>query len=157
MLTRRAVFQLVAQPEIGEKLFCPGQAFPAARARVHGRQGHIVRGVQGRKQIVALEDEADAFAAQLRQTVGIKRADIHPADAAHARGLRVKTAQDVHERGFARSGLTNNGDKIAFINRKINIPEHMNTVLPRPVPLVQLQGFDDLHQCGLRIRRWVSA
>ena len=151
------VLQLVRQAQIREQGLGPVKARLFVHPGVYGGKGHVFRGGQRGEQVVALEDEPDALPAQFRELVAVQRADVHAADAADPGRLGVEAAQDVHERRLARSGLSDDGDEIAFLDGKGHVLQHMDAVLPGPEELVDAFGFDDFHSRGPRWRCWTWA
>ena len=151
------VLQLVRQAQIREQGLGPVKARLFVHPGVYGGKGHVFRGGQCGEQVVALEDEPDALPAQFRELVAVQRVDVHAADAADPGRLGVEAAQDVHERRLARSGLSDDGDEIAFLDGKGHVLQHMDAVLPGPEELVDAFGFDDFHSRGPRWRCWTWA
>ena len=114
----------------------PGQGAPFVHPGVYGGKGHVFRGGQRGEQVVALEDEPDALPAQFRELVAVQRADVHAADAADPGRLGVEAAQDVHERRLARSGLSDDGDEIAFLDGKGHVFSTWTRFCPVPKNLL---------------------
>ena len=78
----------------------------------------LVRG----KQIEALEDEAEAFAADAGELRLAQPRDIDALEEVVAARRPVEAAEDVHERRFARARRAHDGDELARAGRSGSTP-----------------------------------
>ena len=94
-----------ATPSAAEQLVGPpARSLGARGAGQPHRQMHVLRGGQVRQQVARglLPDEADDRAAVAEPLPrGHERAEVVPGDPHAARGRRVETGEDVHQRGLA--------------------------------------------------------
>ncbi len=65
------------------------------------RQGDVLLGVERGQEVVGLEDEADALAAEAGQLAIRQRPEVDIADEGATGGERVETSQAVHQRALA--------------------------------------------------------
>src|SRR6185295_11285925 len=91
----RMVALAISQPDPAKCAARAGQALPTAGRRGTGieqRQGDIFDRRRAGEQVEALEDEADALAAQPRQLRLVERGDIDAVEPVGAGGRAIKTA-----------------------------------------------------------------
>src|SRR6185436_1039650 len=67
-------------------------------------QDDVLLGAERRHEVEALEDEADAVAAQLRQSVVVEIGEVAAADRHGTARRPVEAGHDVHERRLAGAG-----------------------------------------------------
>ena len=90
-------------------------------ARINGGDFDIAHGVQVSQQVIALENEAEILAAQTRQFVRFHSAGFLPIDQIAAACRPIQTTEDIHQRGFARAGLADDGDHFTGSNLQIDV------------------------------------
>ncbi len=111
----RLVVQAVAQAQAGQRIGGESAARrPAATPWYMSGRGHVLEGRRPRQQVVGLEDEADAPAAQRGQAVVVETAHIGAGQVVGAGRRPVEAAEDVHERRLARPGGTDDGHELAL-------------------------------------------
>ena len=130
------------QTQIVQQFFGAFGTLFVRRAHIHGGQGDVVAGSQRAQEVVTLEDKAEAFAPQPRQFVGIHFRGFDAVDLIRTRCGGVEAAQDVHQRGFARAGLADDGDEIAFFDGKAHVFQNMNAVFAAAEIAVDVFTFD---------------
>src|SRR5690606_11412568 len=77
-------------------------------------------------QVVALEDEAEILAPQLRQRIAIERADIAPDEVIGTVGWAVETAENIHQRRLARARSADDCAEFAFPDIQVDAVQHLN-------------------------------
>ncbi len=86
-----------------------------AETGIHGRHLDIFLRRGGTQQVVALEYEAEGLAAQPGQAVGVKTPDVPAGKQVCAIRRAVEAAEDIHQRGFAGTGLADNGQELTRV------------------------------------------
>ena len=142
----RLVFQPFAQVKLFQQRFGARGAVGFADARIDGGQGRVFNRVQIRQQVVTLKDEAERLAPQSRLFVFGHFGNLDTVDFIRSRRRHVQTADDVHQRRFARSRLSDNRDEIALFNGEINVFQNVGSVVARAEKLVDFRQFNDVHQ-----------
>ena len=99
----RLVIHPVAQLHGLERFLCALEPGIGRRPVVDERQLDVVERGGPRQQVEGLEDEADFLVADVGQLVVGKLADQPAVQPVAALGGRVQAADEVHQRGFARS------------------------------------------------------
>src|ERR1700682_2468467 len=112
-------FQQTDRFERGHRPLAPLQVV----ARVNERHLDVVYRTRARNQVVGLEDEADLSIANPGQlVVGQCRHVVAIEDVAAGRWL-VEAADQVHQRAFARTGRSHDGDELALRDMERDSPE----------------------------------
>src|SRR5699024_7364573 len=75
-------------------------------------QLHVLQGVQGGDQVVALEDEADLHVADVGELVVVHPAGQLAVEVIAAPGGEIQAAQHVHQGGLARAGGADDGHEL---------------------------------------------
>jgi len=83
------------------------------QAGIDGRYLDIADRRQIVEQVVALEDEAEMLAPQCGQLIRVHLTGVLPVNQILPARSSVQAAEDVHQRGFARTGLTDDGDQFS--------------------------------------------
>ena len=141
----RLVFLFAFQPQFVQQHIRAAAAFGVADAGIYGRQGNVVARRNGAEQVVALENKAEAFAAQRGQFVRRHFGGFGAGDGISAAGGRVQQAENVHQRGFAGARLPDNGDKIALFDGKVDVFQHVDAVFARAEITVDVFTLDKAH------------
>src|SRR4051812_19214479 len=108
------VAQTIAEPDGHERGRCA--LLPLARAldaRVEQRQLHVLDRTRARQQVEPLKYESDFPVANARELALREHGDIPAVQQVLARRRPVKTAKEVHERGFPRSGRAGQRHELA--------------------------------------------
>src|SRR5205085_6543557 len=95
-------------------------------AGIDQRKLDVTKRIRARYQIERLEHEADLAAADLRQPIVRQSADIDAVEEVASAGRSVETAQDVHQRGLARSGRSHDGDQLTVVDGEVNAMKHVH-------------------------------
>src|SRR5699024_6191545 len=109
-------------------------------------QLHVLQGVQGGDQVVALEDEADLHVADVGELVVVHAAGQLAVEVIAAPGGEIQAAQHVHQGGLARAGGADNGHELPPADGQGDAVEGPHLVLlPLVVDLVDLFQLDQAH------------
>ena len=100
-------------------------------------QLHIARGIQGRHEIVELEDEADIVPAIVRQLGIVHRRQILVPEPHRALARPIESADDVQERGFAAAGRTEEHDDFPCGKFQIDTAQGMDRRIALAIDLGQ--------------------
>ena len=111
-------------------------------AGIHRGQRHVVARIDGAEQIVALKNKAEALAPKPGQLIGAHGGSFRALHPVRAGRGGVEAAEDIHQRGFARAGLADNGHKIAFFYAQSDVFEHMHAVFAAAEIAVDVVTFD---------------
>jgi hypothetical protein len=76
----------------------------------------IAKSCERREQVESLEDKADPLFSQASAVTIGERAEVHAIDYHSALGGAGQTTEQVKERGFSRTGGTDNGYKLAALD-----------------------------------------
>ena len=133
---------LAFQTQILQQLLRTRGTLFAAHSHIHGRQGDVVPRRQRTQKVVALENKAEAFAPQCCQFVRLHFGSFDAVDLIRTRSRAIQAAEDVHQRGFARTGLPDDGDEIAFLYRQADIFQNMNAVRAAAEVAIDVFTFD---------------
>ena len=106
----------LAQAERAEQLLGARIPLCGRHARIDRRHFDILQRGRGSNQVVALENEAERLAPQPRQLVALEAGHVLAHEAVDAGGWPVEAAEDVHERGLARTGSTHDRKELAAVN-----------------------------------------
>src|SRR5690606_27642591 len=117
----------------------------AVLAGVDGGNLHVADGVQVAQQVVALEDEAEVFAAQGGQVVRVEPARLAAADAVGAGTWPVEAAEDVHQGRLARAGGADDGDHLALLDAQVDVLEHGDGLFAGREFAAQAAQFEKRH------------
>ncbi len=115
-----AVVDALAEAEAGEQLLGAGVALLARHAGIHRRHFDVVARGGAAEQVVALEHEAEGLAPQARERVAVERGDVLAHEAVGAAGGAVEAAEEVHQRGLARTRGTHDGDELAGVDGEVD-------------------------------------
>ncbi len=102
----------------------------AAHAVVHHGQRHVLQRAGAGHQVERLEYKSDLPAADAGELLVAQCAYVHAVQHIGAFRGAVQRADDVHQRGFARTGRAHDGHKFAFAHRQVNAVQHLP--VPRP-------------------------
>ena len=80
---------------------------------VEQRQRDVLERARAREQVEALEDEADALAAEARAIRLVEPGDVDALEEVAAAGRPVEAAEDRHQRRLARARGAHDGDELA--------------------------------------------
>src|SRR6185312_13238146 len=97
-----------------------GARFAAGVAGIEQRQRHVLQRAGAGHEVEALEDEADASAADRGERVVGKAPDGGALEAVVARGRPVETAEDVQQGRLAGPGSAHDGDELAGRDTKVD-------------------------------------
>ena len=117
------VLRAVAQAQAGEQGLRPLAAFTLVAAGIDRRQLHVLRGRDRGQQVVALEHEAEGVTPQRREFVRVQARHVHAAYLVAAFAGAIQAAQDVHQRGLAGAGLSDDGDELAGLDFQAHVVE----------------------------------
>ena len=126
----RLVMHPVRQPHARQRVQRHLPPFLGTHAGIHQRQLHIPQRIRPRQQIEGLENEADFPVPDLRQLVVIHLADVRAVQFIQARRGRVQAAQQVHQRGLARTRRPHDRHVFAPLDLQRNIPQCVDGFLP---------------------------
>src|SRR5699024_7485312 len=101
---RGIVVDPVAQPDPLQSLPCNAAALLGGNPLIDEGQLHVLQGVQGGDEVVALKNKADCNVADAGELVVAHTAGQLPVERVTAPGGQVQTAQHVHQRGLAGAG-----------------------------------------------------
>ena len=89
--------------------------------RVNRGDFYVAHGIQIAEQVVALKNKAKIFSAQASQFVGLHCASLLAIDPVTATRGAIQTAEDIHQSGFARAGLADDGDHFPRVYAQIDV------------------------------------
>ena len=75
-------------------------------------------------QAGAIELQGSNPSAQLSEGIGTQQCGILPVDSVAPGTGTIEATQDIHQRRLARPGRPHNGDKLAGVDRQIDIPQN---------------------------------
>jgi len=122
-----AVAQAQAPQQFGGAL----QPGLAALAGIDGRHLDVALRRQVGQQVIALENEAEVFAAQFGQFVRVQLAGAAAVHAVVAAGGAVQAAQDVHQGRLARARRADDGHHFPGLDGQVDVLEHGDGLLAR--------------------------
>jgi len=94
--------------------------------RIGERQLHVLeRGLAG-QELEVLEHEPQLVEPDIGHLVGGALGDILPVDQELAAGRLIEAPDDVHQRRFAGSGRSHDGDVLALLHREVHILKNRN-------------------------------
>ena len=129
----------------------------AAHAVVHHGQRHVLQRAGAGHQVERLEYKSDLPAADAGELLVAQCAYVHAVQHIGAFRGAVQRADDVHQRGFARTGRAHDGHKFAFAHRQVNAVQHLQFLARADgEPLDDAVHVDDgsIHITSLPGRRW---
>ena len=129
-----------AEAKAGEQRF--GAFFPrfAVRTGIDGRDSDVFPGFEVGEQVVALEDEADVFASECGAFLRAEVGGVFAVDVILASAGAVEAAEDVHQGGFARPRLADDGDHFPRFDFQVEIVE--DGYLPFPALEAAVEVLD---------------
>jgi hypothetical protein len=89
------------------------------------RHGDVFQRRELRQQVMELVDEAECAVAQLAARLLRQRVNVAAGDAHRPRGRAVQPAENLQQRGLARTGGTNDGDAFAGQHAEVDVLEHL--------------------------------
>ena len=96
-----------------------------------------------REQIEALKNESDFRVANHSALIAIELRDVDAVEHVGAGRRTIETSDDVHQRRFAGTGRTHDGDELAFIDVEVDARERVHFDLAHRVSFRELPDFDD--------------
>ncbi len=129
----RRVALAVAEAEQPQRPARPLDARLAARRpgrRVIKGQADVLDRAGARQQIEALEDEAEALAADAGELRLLEPGDVDAVEEVAPAGRPVEAAEDRHQRRLARSRGAHDGDELAALDRQADAPQRLHLVSP---------------------------
>src|SRR5579884_587820 len=143
------VAQAVVEPDQAEQALGPAPALAQVPAHVADGQEHVLEHRQGGHQVVLLEDEPDAPAAQVgppavAQTTGVDPLDQHPAP-----GGAHQQAGHVEEGGLAAARSAHDRGQLPLLDLQAHPVQRPDRGRPLPVVLAHLDQLDALHVTDL--------
>ena len=116
---------------------------------VVGGHHHVLQRRGTGQQVEVLEHETDALIAQTGTLVGIQSGHVLAVYPELTGTGAVQTAQNIHERGFARTGGAREGDKLAILNAKGYTLQHRQVNLAQVIHLGDIFKLNHLLIKGL--------
>ena len=135
----------VCKPHEAKGLFRLFSTVFLADMAVDKGQLHVLTRSDAGKQIKSLKNKADLLVADLGPFISVKVRDIYTIEKVLSRRGRVETAQDVHQRGFSRTGRPHDGEKFAGFDDEIDVAQGAHFNAPRSIDLRQFAHFDKSH------------
>ena len=89
-------------------------------AGVNGRYLDVAGGGQVAEQVVTLKDKTEMLATQAGQFVVVQRRGLAPGNAVTTAARPIQTAQDIHQRRFARAGRADDGNYLIAVDGQID-------------------------------------
>src|SRR5690606_30135651 len=115
-------------------------------AGIDARDLDVLPGRLARKQVVALEHEAERLAPEPREAVGIERLDVAAGEQIRAARRPVETAEDVHQRRLSGAGLADDRDELARVDLQVDVAQrtHLDAAVrdERAAEVAQLHQRD---------------
>ena len=115
---RREMAGAIGEADLAE----PGEHAAATLSRrhsgVHERQLDVAIGTRARQQVVGLEHEADALAANVRATRLVERRHLLAHELVGAGRRTVEAAEDGEQRRLARAGRAHDRDELALADHR---------------------------------------
>ena len=118
-------------------------AVGAAEARVEQGQLDVLQNRGARQEVEGLEDETDLLIAHARQCAIRHLRDVFAVEPVLAARWRVQAAEDVHQRGLARSRRAHDGHELAALDGHVDAAQGLHRVLPRVVGLGDRLELDE--------------
>src|SRR3990167_5842926 len=115
----------------------------ARKAVVHHRQLDVLQSRRPREQVEPLEDETDAFVADVRPLVRRQRSDFLALQKIFATGGTVEATQNIHEGGLTGTRGTHDGDKLSSVNGQITTAQRRPLHVSHVVGLMEIFDADD--------------
>jgi hypothetical protein len=126
-------------------------ALGAVEARQQQRQFDVLLGRQHRHQVVELEDETDVVAAPGRQLPGAHRVDALPVDVDLTAAGRIQSADQVEQRGLARTRRAHQCDEVALLDVQVDAVQNLDLFRAALVGLGEVANADQCrHGSGVR-------
>src|SRR5208337_552958 len=112
--------------------------------RIDQGKFHVGEGGSTRQQVKVLKDESDFFVADAGQLIVVQFAHELSVQPVPALGGRVKTPNEIHERGLAGTGRAHDGNVLVVVDSEVHAAQCMD-LLPRVcvVSLPQILGAND--------------
>ena len=107
-------------------------------------QLHVLLHGQLWDQVVLLEDKTQHFVPDFRLLVVIHSRDVGAAQVVGAGGWHVQTADDVHGRGLAGSGLAHDGHELSWVDGDIHPVQGMDLLGAHLVDLIDIFQLDEM-------------
>ena len=114
----------VLQPDTHKHLLRTLGSLLGRNTRVNQRKLYIFERIQSGQKLKLLKDEPDFLAADMRKLFFVKVAYRASMQDVFAGGRRIQTADDIHQRGFAAAGGTEDGKKLSLSDFQINALEN---------------------------------
>ncbi len=108
-----------------------------------GDERHVLARGQTRNEVVELEHEADVLASKPRARRFIDGGDVMIAPARLPGARRVQSAQNVEQRGFARTRRTEQDDEFAAVDLQIDTAQRMHDLFACPIDFGQAAPDED--------------
>jgi hypothetical protein len=134
----REVAGALGQPHAREELARAGGGLGVA-PQLERDLDVLLRG-EGRDELEALEDEADALAAEPRPTVLAQRREVGAVEEHRAAGGRVEAGEKSEEGGLSAPRWSDNRDERTLRHRERDVSEDGELRAPAPVFFGQLAG-----------------
>ena len=138
--------------DVGEGLLGARDALGGGGAVIDEGQLHVVQRRGAGEEIEGLEDEADFLVADAGELVVVEIADELVVEPVLAFGGRIKAADEVHQRGLARSGWAHDGDILIAANAQRDAAQGLDLLLRAHV-VGAPKVFDDDDVVGVDDRR----
>ena len=114
-----------AQPDPFEHVADRPATLAGGPAPVAQRHLDIVRQVQVRDQVEALEDEADLRVADPRTAIVVQRADVFAVEQVSPAAGRFQQSRDIEEGRLAGAGWPGHGDELALLDVQVQFPQRV--------------------------------
>ena len=134
------VVEAAVESDAGQEF--AGTATAAAVAGEFHRQQHILFGGERRDQVIALENEADFAAADLRHLVLGEVGDVFTIEDHLAGAGRVEAGEQAEQRALAAAGRTHDGGELAARNEQVDALEDIHAVSTGVDGLGEAANFD---------------
>ena len=111
----------VAEPDAFQRANGTLAALLFRHARVEQGERNVFDGALPRQQVEALKNEADGMQANLRELFFAAADDVLTRKDVRSGGRQVETADDVHQRRFARAGRSHDRNIFTLVNGEGNV------------------------------------
>lgn len=125
----RQVVHAVAEADRAERCPCTRKADGMRHAGDGERKRGVFKRGQTGEQLKLLKDKANLRGTACGERGGGEMRNIRTAEQIRAGGKRVEQTENVHERGFSRTGRPGNGNIVAGRDMKIDAAQRGDTLL----------------------------
>ena len=126
--------------------------FLGFHSSVNQRKLNVSLRREARYEVEALENKADFTVSDIAQLVVVHIGNILAVENICSACHNVKQSEHIHQRGFARAGVTDDGNEVALIYAKINAVKRPDLVFARIVYFVCVFQFNKMRHRLPRIQ-----